>query len=113
MLAAEGAFIALIFYIVMPRKFQIYQDRLTIVLGAPFSLSIPLVKIKAVKRISGTRTYVFSGIKFVTSTRYLIEISRSDGPGYLISPRNGEFFQQQLQAAVASAPPAQNGIFPH
>jgi hypothetical protein len=98
----EAACLALLFYFIMPRKYQIYQDKLTIVLGNPLAVNIPLSTIKEVRHFSGFKAYTYSGVRFATSSRYVVEISRSQGLNYLISPQNGDLFLEQLSRAMKS-----------
>jgi hypothetical protein len=101
-LIGDAAFIALLFYFILPRKFQIYQDRLRIVLGTPFSINIPLSTIKEVKHTSGSKAFMYSGVRFATSTRFVLEITRHKGVNYVITPHNGENFLDQLNQAIKS-----------
>jgi hypothetical protein len=101
-LAGEGAFFILLFYFIMPRRYQIYQDKLRIVLGAPFAINIPLSTIKEVKHSSGMKAFIYPGVRFATSTKYVIEIVRNKGLNYVISPQNGDSFKEQLNNAIKS-----------
>ncbi|MFH1032368.1 MAG: PH domain-containing protein [Chloroflexota bacterium] len=103
-LIGEGALVGLIFYFIMPRKYQIYQNKLRIVLGTPFGVDIPLATIKEVKRASGFKAYVYSGVRFATSSRNIVEIVRSRGLNYVISPQNVDFFIERFNEAVKSRP---------
>jgi hypothetical protein len=99
-LVIEGCFLALLFNFIMPRKYQIYSDRLRIVLGSPFGINIPLSTIKEVKSGSGAKAIVYSGVRFATSTRNVIEIVRNKGMNYVISPQNSNTFIEQLNYAL-------------
>lgn len=99
-LLGDSVFVALLFYFILPRRFQIYQDKLRIVLGTPFSINIPLSTIKEVKRSSGSKAFAYSGIRLATSTSFVLEIIRNKGMNYVISPHNGEYFLQQLHQAI-------------
>jgi hypothetical protein len=101
-LLGEGVFIWLIYYLIMPRKYQIYQDKLRIVLGGPFALNIQLKTIKEVMHVAGSKAYVYSGARFATSSRYVIQIVRNGGLNYLISPQNGELFLEQLNLTLTN-----------
>lgn len=101
-LLLDAVLVSAIFYFVFPRKFQIYTDKLRIVLGRPFAINIALSSIKEVRHSEGYKAYVYSGIRFATSTRYVIEILRIRGINYIISPQNGELFLQQLSQALKS-----------
>ena len=84
-LVIEGLFLALLFYFIMPRKLEIHRDKLRIVLGSPFAINIALSTIKEAKRTSGTKAFVYSGVRFATSSKYVIEIVRNRGMSYVIS----------------------------
>ena len=99
-LLGEAVLFTLIFYFIMPRKYQIYQDKLRIILGTPFTINIPLSTIKEVRHSSGVKAYEYSGIRFSTSSRYVVEIVRSKGMNYVISPQNGNLFLEQLSQAI-------------
>jgi hypothetical protein len=106
------AFDALLFNFIMPRSYRIYFDRLVIVPGSPFSLTVPLSDIKSVRRVSGLHSLVSSGLRFSTSTGYVLEIARLRGMDLVISPANGDLFLEQFNAAVKSAGTAQTGSRP-
>ncbi len=99
-LVAEGIFLALLFYFIMPRKLEIYQDRLRIILGPPFALNISFTTIKEIRKVSGSKAFVYSGVRFATSSKYVVEIVRVKGMNYVISPQNGELFLEQLNQAI-------------
>ena len=52
---------------------------------------------------AGVKAYFFSGIRFATSSRYVVEIVRSRGMNYVISPQNGDLFLNQLNQAVRAS----------
>jgi len=101
-LLGDTVLIVAIFYFIFPRKFQIYNDRIRIVLGNPLTINILFSTIKEVKHIEGSRAYTYSGMRFATSSRYVIEILRIKGINYVISPQHGELFLEQLKQAVQS-----------
>jgi hypothetical protein len=101
-LLGEGVFIGLLFYLIMPRKYQIYEDRLRIVLGGPVALNIQLKTIKEAMHVAGSKAYVYSGARFATSSRYVIQIVRNRGLNYLISPQNGDLFLEQLNLTMTN-----------
>jgi hypothetical protein len=99
-LMSESAFFILLFYFIMPRKYEIYPDKMRIVLGAPFGINIPLPTIKKVKHSSGIKAFIYTGVRFATSTRTVIEIVRNKGLNYVISPQNEDIFVEQLNEAI-------------
>ena len=99
-LIGESAFFVLLFYFIMPRRYQIYQDKLRIVLGNPLVINIPYSTIKEVKHSSSIKAFLFGGIRFATSTRYIVEIVRNKGLNYIVSPQNGDIFVEHLNQAI-------------
>jgi hypothetical protein len=59
--------LAALFYCILPRSYQIYTDRLKIVLGGPFRLTIPFANIASVARVDSLSAVASSGIRFTTS----------------------------------------------
>ncbi|MFC1945225.1 hypothetical protein ACFLWF_00560 [Chloroflexota bacterium] len=84
----------------MPRKLQIYDDKLRIVLGAPLAVNIPLSTIKEARHSSGVKAYMYGGVRFATSSRYVTEIVRKKGINYVISPQNGDIFLDHLNRTI-------------
>jgi hypothetical protein len=101
-LIGDSALVSLIFYFIFPRKFQIFNNRIRIVLGNPLAINILFSSIKEVRHTEGSRAYVYSGVRLATSSSYVIEISRVKGLNYVISPQHGELFLQQLKQAIES-----------
>ncbi len=95
-------FDALLFKAILPRQFQIFEDRLKILLGGPFAVNIPLSNIAEAKSVSGSKVFAYSGIRFATSTKWVIEIVRKKGMNLVISPRNEDMFLEQLNQARRS-----------
>ncbi len=89
-------FDALLFNAILPRRYQIYQDRLRIVLGKPFAVSISFATIKEVRSAAGSTTFIYWGIRFATSAKSVVEIIRSKGLNIVISPADRDAFLEQL-----------------
>ncbi len=92
-------FDALLFKAILPRRFQIFEDRLKILLGGPFAINIPFSSIIDVKSASGRKTFAYWGIRFATSTQHVVEIVRKKGLSLVISPRNDDMFLERLNQA--------------
>jgi hypothetical protein len=97
-------FDGLLFYCVMPRKYQIYSDRLVIVLGGPFTKTVKLSDIKSVSRVAGSNALGYNGLRFSSSTEYVVQILRYNGMGVVISPSGRDYFIDQLNQAVKLLP---------
>ena len=102
-------FDALLFNAVLPRRFQIFEDTLKIVLGWPFAINIPFSNIIDARSTSGRKVFAYWGIRFATSTRHIVEIVRKKGLNLVISPSKGDIFLEQLnQARKAASNPNQS-----
>ena len=97
-------FDALLFKAILPQRFQIFEDKLVIVLGGPFAIRIPLSNIADARSASGRKAFVYWGIRFATSTRNVVEIVRKKGLNIVISPTNEDMFLEQLNQACSKFP---------
>lgn len=89
-----------LFGIIIPRKFEIYQDKLRINLGGPFAMNIPLKDIDTARPGSSSDLWVYWGIRFGTSTSNVVEIIRNKGMNIIITPEDSQEFTEQLNRAV-------------
>jgi hypothetical protein len=96
-------FDALLFYFIMPRRYQIYNTKLRIALGGPFGMDIPLSTIKEAHPAPASYTFGYWGIRFATSSRSVMEIRRHKGWNVVISPSDREEFLMRL-GEVLKAP---------
>jgi hypothetical protein len=92
-------FDALLFKAILPKRFQVLEDRLRIVLGGPFAINIPFSSIEDVRSLSGARAFAYWGLKFATSIHCVVEIVRKKGLSLIISPTNEDMFIEQLNKA--------------
>jgi len=92
-------FDAALFKAILPRKFQIFEDRLRIVLGWTFGIDIPFSNIVDARSASGRKAFAYWGLRFATSTRHVVEIIRKKGLNLVMSPANEETFLEQLNRA--------------
>ena len=92
-------FDALLFKAILPRRYQIFEDRLKILLGGLFSINIPFSNIAEAKPASGRKAFAYGGLRFATSARNVVEIVRKKGLNLVISPRNDDMFLEQLNQA--------------
>ncbi len=95
-------FDALLFWCILPKRFLVYEDRVKIVLGGPFSIAIPFRDIIQVRQATKDMAWVYWGMRLGTSLRYQVEIERRNGLSVLISPSQGEDFIEQLNQARSS-----------
>ncbi len=95
-------FDALLFKAILPRRFQIFQDRVKIVLGGPLALNIPLLDIREARSASSSKAFVYWGIRFATSYQHIVEIVRKKGLSLVISPANADRFLEQLNQTLGA-----------
>ena len=92
-------FDALLFKAILPRRFQVFNNRLKILLGGPFAINIFFSNIVEAKPASGSKALVYWGIQFATSTNHVVEIVRKRGLNLVISPIHDDMFLEQLNQA--------------
>ena len=100
-----AVFVILLFWSIMPRRFQIFEDRLRIVLGKPFAINIRLSNISEAHLASGAKALISRGMRLATSTSSVVEIVRKKGLNITISPQSGDAFVRKLNHAIESALP--------
>ena len=102
-LLGTTVFDALLFHAILPRRYQILSDRLRIVLGRPFAISIALTTIREARPAGGMAAMVHWGVRLATSTKSVVEIVRYRGLDFVISPVHREDFLRHLREAIAGA----------
>ena len=90
-------FDAILFWCILPKRFLVYEDRLKIVLGGPFSYTIPFQDIINVRQATKDMAWVYWGMRLGTSLKYQVEIERKNGLGVIISPSMENEFIEQLK----------------
>ncbi len=95
-------FDAVLFSLVFPRRYQLFADRVRIVLGGPFAFTIPMDRIKAVRLFPGKSIVKGSAVSvnLVTNMSNVLEISRHGGWAVTISPSRPEAFVEYLNRAI-------------
>ena len=97
-LLVEAFFVGLIFWSVFPRRYQVYEDHIRIVLGGPFSIKIGFDNIEAIR---ATNRFAFS-VNFVTKlAKYHVKIARIRGMSISITPRDNDSFVQNCSIALS------------
>uniref|UniRef100_A0A7J2TL80 Uncharacterized protein YyaB-like PH domain-containing protein n=1 Tax=Archaeoglobus fulgidus TaxID=2234 RepID=A0A7J2TL80_ARCFL len=91
--------ILFLYWAILPRKYEIHEDKVRIVLGA-FSYSIDLKSVEEVKRAESWKVFAYKGLRFATSAKKAVEIKRRKWPSVVISPSNPELFIERLQQAL-------------
>ncbi len=97
------AFDALLFHAVLPRRYQLFTDRMRIVLGYPFAVNVRYATIKDAHPGTASQAFIYWGVRFATSSGNIIEVVRRRGLNIVISPENMAVFLEQLRQALADA----------
>jgi hypothetical protein len=86
------------FWAVFPRKYQVLDSKLKIVLGGPFSLSVPFDNLETARKPQGA-TF---GINFPTcfSSDRVVAIVRKKGWNINITPNDRDLFLENLDKAL-------------
>ena len=100
-LFAVAAVASVLFWAITPRKFQVLEDKLKIVLGNHLSYSISFDTITEARRAAGRKALAYWGLRFTTSTRNVVEIIRSKGTNLVISPDNADFFLLNFNKVIS------------
>ena len=94
----ELIIIGLIFWVVFPRRYQVYEDHLRIVLGGPFSVKVGFDKIKTI----GVTSRQTLSINFVTKlTKNYVEIAKKRGLSIAITPGDNDLFVENANRALS------------
>jgi hypothetical protein len=96
-LLIEAFIIGLIFWFVLPREYQVYENHLRIVLGGPFSVKVGFQNIETI-RITSRLSF---NIHFTTTiTRSYVEIAIKKGMSIAITPTDDESFVEKANQAL-------------
>ena len=95
-LLAEVFFIGLIFWVVFPRRYQIYEDHLRIVLGGPFAVKIGFDRITTIEVTSRMAL----AVNFATRiTKTYVRIVKKNGLSIAITPKSNDLFVDNANRA--------------
>jgi hypothetical protein len=91
--------IMFLFYLVLPKKYQIFEDKLKILLGWPLHIDLSLANISDSQITTGRKVFAYWGLRFATSSKSVVEIIRKRGLNIVISPSNALLFVDRLNEA--------------
>lgn len=94
---------ALLFHLVLPRRYQVFDTELKIVLGWPVHWDIPFSTIKEIRPARAADTWIYNGIRLATSSRTTVEIVRQKGWDVIVSPEDRQRFLERLGEAIRAA----------
>jgi hypothetical protein len=95
---AAGALMGAIYWAVFPRKYQILDSKIRIVLGGQFSFNITFDTLETAGKPEG----VSLGLNFATTflSQHAVEIKRKKGMNVNITPNDRDLFLENLNKAV-------------
>lgn len=97
-LLIEAFIIGFIFWVVFPRRYQVFEDQVRIVLGGPFSVKVGFDKIKTI-RITSRLTL---SVNFATKlTKKYVEIAQKKGLSIAITPGDYDLFVENANGALS------------
>lgn len=97
-LFASVPFVLAVYWLLLPRKIYILQDRIKIKLGQ-FFLNVSFDNIESVKSARGI--IIFSSFSSITSYSTQIEIVRKRGLNWRISPSRRDQFLEYVERAIS------------
>lgn len=96
-LLVEAFIVGSIFWFVFPRRYQVYEDHLRIVLGGPISVKIGFDQIEAI--VVASRFAL--GVNYVTKfTKNYVEIDKKRGMSVAITPSDNDLFVKNANEAL-------------
>jgi len=97
-LLTEAFIIGLMFWFVLPREYQVYENHLRIVLGGPFSIKVGFQRIETI-RITSRVAFT---VNFVTRvTKSYVEIVIKKRMSIAITPTDNESFVEKANLALS------------
>ena len=97
-LLADALIIGLILRLLLPRSYQVYGDRIRIVLGGPLALNFTFRQIKSIQSSSK----MVATMNFVTAFRkQYVLITRSPGMSIAITPEHNDLFVAGANKALS------------
>jgi len=95
---ATGLLMGTVYWAIFPRKYQVFDNRVKIVLGGPFSVNISFDSLES----AGKQEGINFGLNFATTfiSEHAVEIKRKKGLTVNITPGNRDRFLENLNKAV-------------
>jgi len=102
-LFGTGAGLMLLYWLILPHRFEIYPDRLRVVLGGPFAFNVGFSSITQVEILPPARAFSISGLKFATDAGTALRLRRQGRLDISLSPRDRDEFIRVLQEGIGGA----------
>ena len=95
---ATGLLMGAVYWAIFPRKYQVFDNRVKIVLGGPFSVNISFDNLES----AGKQEGINFGLNFATTfiSEHAVEIKRKKGLTVNITPGNRDRFLENLNKAI-------------
>jgi len=95
---AAAILMGAVYWAIFPRKYQVLDSRIRIVLGGPFNFDIPFDNVETARKPEG----ISLGIKFATcfSGKNTVEIIRKRGMRVAITPGDRDLFLDNLNQVL-------------
>ncbi len=97
-LLGEAFIIGSILWVVFPRKYQVYEDYLRIVLGGPFAVKISFSQIKMVE-VTGRSALTINFATRIAMT--YVRIVMKQGLSIAITPKSNDLFVENANQALS------------
>ena len=99
-LIGAAVFMVVIYWVIFPRKYCIFNNKVKVVLGKPLSFNIPFKNIETARPPQGLAL----GINFATalSAKDSVEIVRRKRLNVNITPSNPKLFLEKLDEALTN-----------
>ncbi len=94
---AAGLMMAVLLLAVFPRKYQIYEDHLRIVLGGPIAVTLPFERIKSIE-VTGRTAFTVNLVNRIAKKYTLI--TTTGGLNFAITPGSNETFVERANLAM-------------
>lgn len=93
-------FDVILFKLILPNRFQIFENKVKIMLGWFIAINIPLTTITEVKIVPYRKTIFYGGLRLAMSSKHVVEIKRKKGMDLVISPTNQDMFVEELNEVL-------------
>jgi hypothetical protein len=93
------AFLLVVFWCVLPRRYAVMDDRLRIELGWPFGFSLPYRNLAGIRRDSGGWRITVNWVTTLETARLLCIVPKA-GMNIMISPSQRDQFAVRLEKAL-------------
>lgn len=99
---AAAVLSTLLLWLVIPRSYELWPERLRIILGGPLVFNIPFGTVDQIMPGAGWEALAFRGLRFATSVKTPVKISRRRGWDVVIAPDDRLRFMEKAQQALAN-----------